>query len=62
MKKEDISDLTFSLKDKVVFTDHEGNSESGVIVGLPEIGKTKYLVKLKNGTYPINPCYLKKEQ
>lgn len=62
MKKDAISDLAFSVKDKIVFTNHEGKSKKGVIVGLPGIGETKYLVKLDDGTYPINPCYLKKEQ
>jgi hypothetical protein len=61
MKKKENEPIGFDLKETVVFTDYEGKSQKGEIVGLPEEGKTKYLVKLSDGTYPINQCYLKKE-
>jgi len=61
MKKKENEPIGFDLKETVIFTDYEGKSQKGEIVGLPEEGKTKYLVKLSDGTYPINQCYLKKE-
>lgn len=61
MEKKKSETGTFAEKDKVIFIDFQGNSQKGVIVGLPKEGSTKYLVQLSHGTYPINPCYLEKE-
>lgn len=60
---EETEETTYELDQEVIHVTHDGKEIPGVIIGLPEEGKSKYRVQLEDGSiYPINPCYLKPKE